>query len=101
MKTLQAKLGEDFGKMFGHEQGIDLKRVKMGKDEVVVLRQRSAMDPAVDALVKGALGKGLLKRTNGALTPSQEAKLNAEARLAALEKIEKAKVPAVQVNVQA
>ena len=100
VKTLQEKLGADFGKMFGHSQGIDLKRVKSGSDEVVVLRQRAVLDPSVDALVNSAIGKGLLSKSNGALKPSNEAKLNAERRLAELEK-EKAKAttPTVQVNV--
>ena len=102
IKTLQEKLGaEEFSKMFGHEQGIALKKVKMGKDDVVVLRQRAAMDASVAAKVKSAMDKGLLARTNGALTPSTEAKLNAEKMLAALEKEKAAKVPAVQVNVRA
>ena len=102
VKTLQEKLGADFGKMFGHSQGVALKRVKSGSDEVVVLRQRAVLDPSVDALVKSAIAKGLLAKSDGSLKPSNEAKLNAEKRLADLEK-EKAKAttPTVQVNVKA
>ena len=101
LKVLQEKLGPDFGKMFGYSQGIGLKRVKSGSDEVVVLRQRAVLDPAVDALVTAAIGKGLLSKSSGSLKPSNEVKANAEKWLAALEKEKAGKVPSVQVNVKA
>ena len=85
IKTLQEKLGADFAKIFGHSQGVDLKRAKIGSDEVVILRQTAAMDAAVDAQVESAIEKGLLTKTNGALSPSAEAKALAEEKLEKLE----------------
>ena len=99
LDILQAKLGDAFFDMFSYSEGLSLKK----DGDTVVLREAMAKDPVVEAKVIEAIDKGLIAKTNGALTPESKPRTDAKANLEALEKAkEKAaasKVPAVQVNI--
>jgi hypothetical protein len=99
LDILQEKLGDAFFDMFSYSEGLSLKK----DGDKVVLREAMAKDPVVEVKVIEAIGKGLISKTNGALTPESKPRTDAKKDLDALEKAKEkaaaAKAPAVQVNI--
>ena len=87
VQFLQDKLGlEHFGRLFGFRQGTGLKKLAVGKEDIVVMKRDAVVDAKAEKVVNALLEAKLIVKGSGTLTCQKPALAVAEERLMAQEK---------------